>query len=71
MTAVSEAPAHGRCPACGQDNACGMNEAGACWCATQFAPRLPLAAEEDAAACYCRDCLERMMRALPAPRSDG
>ena len=61
---MSEALRQERCPACGKPNACGMNEQGECWCATEFPPRMPLAASA-AAACYCRDCLRAMMESLP------
>jgi hypothetical protein len=42
-----------------------MNSKGACWCATEFAARMPLATSVDAS-CYCRDCLRRLMESLPA-----
>ena len=64
-------PATGnRCPGCGKDNACGLNSQGACWCATEFAPRMPLATSADAA-CYCRDCLRKLMDVERLPADAG
>ena len=62
---MSDDAAPTRCPACGQDNRCGMKAAGECWCATGFPLRMPLALRADAA-CYCRNCLRRLIESLPA-----
>ncbi|MCW5622939.1 MAG: cysteine-rich CWC family protein [Burkholderiales bacterium] len=49
-----------RCPACGKPNACAIDSASPCWCAVELPLRMPLATNPDAA-CYCRDCLQRLL----------
>ncbi|MCC7547025.1 MAG: cysteine-rich CWC family protein [Burkholderiales bacterium] len=67
---MSEAVHGSRCPACGRDNACGMNSAGVCWCASEFPPSMPVAADP-AAACYCRDCLRERIGAPPSKQRES
>ena len=62
---MSDTASGNRCAGCGANNACGMDSREACWCATEFAPRMPLATSVDAA-CYCRDCLRSLMEQPPA-----
>ena len=52
------APETTSCTQCGRPFHCGANDEGGCWCATGFAPVLPVPAK-GAAGCLCPDCLGR------------
>jgi hypothetical protein len=49
-----------RCPRCGSNNHCGFGQDKPCWCATAFAPVMPL--ESSADACYCQRCLTALIK---------
>jgi hypothetical protein len=49
-----------RCPRCGSNNRCGFGQDTPCWCATAFAPVVPL--ESSADACYCQSCLTALIK---------
>lgn len=64
---MSDDAEHRRCPACGKDNRCAIDAQGECWCATEFPPQVPLAPNAEAA-CYCRECLRKLIESTPGNR---
>lgn len=56
------------CPGCGEMVACGMsNGEAACWC-TELPRVLPVPANDSAALCYCRSCLQKLSDAARSLR---
>jgi len=67
--ALTEIPAANRCCLdCGQAFYCGIADATPCWCATEFAPLMPLSGP--ASGCYCRECLEKQIAARQGAAGD-
>ena len=52
-----------RCEECGADFHCGMNDATACWCATDFPPVI---SGSSGSSCLCPRCLGRLVSAVQA-----
>jgi ribosomal protein L34E len=61
--------ANQRCPDCGQAFLCGIANDAPCWCATGFAPLMPLT--DPASGCYCRECLEKRITARQTAARDS
>lgn len=61
----------GACPACGEPAACALTTGAAvCWC-FELPPALPMPPAGSDARCYCRTCLEALIRAQEKRRLDG
>ena len=55
-------PGDGACPACGEPVSCALTTGeAACWC-FELPPVMPMPPAGTEARCYCRKCLEALIR---------